>query len=126
MALPSPAIALARACPALPTCSAGSAPSGSGAPGQAIHSSGAPLPEGAEPEVQAGDAGQALASAIAGLGKAMLPLLLCDEAIEAKQLTVLEGPEEGRRAYWLVAPRPQWRQKKVRALVAFLTGGAGG
>ena len=55
----------------------------------------------------------------------MLPLLLCDEAIEAKQLTVLEGPEEGRRAYWLVAPRPQWRQKKVRALVAFLTGGAG-
>ena len=52
------------------------------------------------------------------------PLLLCDEAIEAKQLTVLEGPEEGRRAYWLVAPRPQWRQKKVKALVAFLTGGA--
>jgi LysR family glycine cleavage system transcriptional activator len=38
---------------------------------------------------------------------------------------VLEGPEEGRRAYWLVAPRPQWRQKKVKALVAFLTGGAG-
>jgi DNA-binding transcriptional LysR family regulator len=94
------------------------------APDQWIAWPGAPLPEGVEPEVQAGDAGQALASAIAGLGKAMLPLLLCDEAIEAKQLTVLEGPEEGRRAYWLVAPRPQWRQKKVRALVAFLTGGA--
>ena len=96
-----------------------------GAPDTWIAWPGAPLPEGVEPEVQAGDAGQALASAIAGLGKAMLPLLLCDEAIEAKQLTVLEGPEEGRRAYWLVAPRPQWRQKKVRALVAFLTGGAG-
>ena len=95
-----------------------------GAPDEWIAWPGAPLPEGAEPEVQAGDAGQALASAIAGLGKAMLPLLLCDEAIEAKQLTVLEGPEEGRRAYWLVAPRPQWRQKKVKALVAFLTGGA--
>ena len=29
----------------------------------------------------------------------------------------------GRRAYWLVAPRPQWRQKKVKALVEHLTGG---
>ena len=95
-----------------------------GAPDGWIGWPGCDVPEGAEPEVQAGDAGQALASAIAGLGKAMLPLLLCDEAIEAKQLTVLEGPEEGRRAYWLVAPRPQWRQKKVKALVAFLTGGA--
>ena len=27
-----------------------------------------------------------------------------------------------RRAYWLVAPLPQWRQKKVKALVAYLTG----
>ncbi|NNC58430.1 MAG: LysR family transcriptional regulator, partial [Erythrobacter sp.] len=31
------------------------------------------------------------------------------------------GPDEGRRAYWLVAPLPQWRQKKVKALVEFLT-----
>ena len=29
--------------------------------------------------------------------------------------------EEGRRAYWLIAPRPQWRQKKVKTLVAFLS-----
>jgi LysR family glycine cleavage system transcriptional activator len=29
-------------------------------------------------------------------------------------------PEPCRRAYWLVAPLPQWRQKKVKALVAFL------
>ena len=33
------------------------------------------------------------------------------------------GWDEGRRAYWLVAPRPQWRQKKVKALVGHLTGG---
>jgi hypothetical protein len=26
-----------------------------------------------------------------------------------------------RHGYWLVAPTPQWRQKKVKALVAFLT-----
>jgi LysR family glycine cleavage system transcriptional activator len=25
-------------------------------------------------------------------------------------------------AYWLVAPLPQWRQKKVKALVAALAG----
>lgn len=93
-----------------------------GAPDDWIGWSGAPLPEDEEPAIQAGNAGQALASALAGLGKAMLPLLLCEEAIESGALKVLQGPEEGRRAYWLVAPRPQWRQKKVKALVAFLTG----
>ena len=38
------------------------------------------------------------------------------------RLEALGPPEPTRRAYWLVAPRPQWRQKKVRALIAFLTG----
>ncbi|RXZ66520.1 LysR substrate-binding domain-containing protein [Pelagerythrobacter rhizovicinus] len=84
---------------------------------------GAPLPEGAEPTVEVGNAGQALSSAIAGLGKAVLPYLLVEDALEDGRLTVLEGPDEGRRAYWLVAPLPQWRQKKVKALVAFLTAG---
>jgi LysR family glycine cleavage system transcriptional activator len=81
---------------------------------------GAPLPEGVEAHVQVGNAGQALSSATAGLGKAIMPLLLVEDAIVAGRLEVLEGPDEGRRAYWLVAPLPQWRQKKVRALVAFL------
>lgn len=93
------------------------------APNAWIDWSGAPAPEGAEPAMQAGNAGQALASALAGLGKAMLPLLLCEEAIGSGRLQVLEGPDEGRRAYWLIAPRPQWRQKKVRALVDHLTRG---
>ncbi|QSB45622.1 LysR family transcriptional regulator [Altererythrobacter sp. FM1] len=92
-----------------------------GAPDEWIDWPGAPLPEGADAKVVAGNAGQALSSAVAGLGKAMLPYLLVEEAIEANRLEVLEGPDEGRRAYWLVAPTPQWRQKKVRALVAFLT-----
>jgi LysR family glycine cleavage system transcriptional activator len=65
--------------------------------------------------------GQALSSAIAGLGKSMLPALLVEEAVGRGLLEILEGPDEGRRAYWLVAPLPQWRQKKVKALVAFLT-----
>ena len=92
------------------------------APDEWVAWPGAPLPDGAEPALQVGNAGQALASALAGLGKAMLPLLLCEEALESGKLKVLEGPEDGRRAYWLVAPRPQWRQKKVKALVAFLAG----
>ena len=37
------------------------------------------------------------------------------------RLEQLEPPTKGQRAYWLVAPLPQWRQKKVKALVAFLT-----
>ncbi len=82
---------------------------------------GAPLPEGAEKRIEVGNAGQAWSSAITGMGKTILPYLLVEEAIEDGRLTVLEGPDEGRRAYWLVAPLPQWRQKKVKALVAFLT-----
>ncbi|MDE2435784.1 MAG: LysR family transcriptional regulator [Sphingomonadales bacterium] len=60
-----------------------------------------------------GDAGQALAAARAGLGRARVPALLVDDANAER--------EECRFAYWLVAPLPQWRQKKVKALVAFLT-----
>jgi LysR family glycine cleavage system transcriptional activator len=48
---------------------------------------------------------------------------LVEEAIAAGKLEILEGPSESRRAYWLVAPLPQWRQKKVRGLVAHLAAG---
>ena len=73
-------------------------------------------PGGDEGEVPlaVSDAGQALAAARAGMGRARVPALLADEG---------EGTREPcRRAYWLVAPAPQWRLKKVRALVGFLTG----
>jgi len=74
-----------------------------GAPGEA-----APL--------SVGDAGQALAAAQAGLGTARVPALLLGDAAEGER-------DSCRHAYWLVAPLPQWRQKKVKTLVAFLTGG---
>ncbi len=90
------------------------------APDEWIDWPGAPLPESASPTVEVGNAGQALSSAMAGMGKAILPYLLVSEAVDAGRLTILEGPDEGRRAYWLIAPPPQWRQKKVKALVAFL------
>ena len=92
------------------------------APDDWIDWPGAPLPEDAQPTVEVGNAGQALSSAMAGMGKAILPYLLVSEAVDAGRLKILEGPDEGRRAYWLVAPPPQWRQKKVKSLVEFLAG----
>ena len=81
---------------------------------------GDPTPDGDNDEpasVFVGDAGQALSAALAGLGKARVPALLAQEVAGT-------DPEPARRSYWLVAPAPQWRQKKVRALVTALTRGA--
>jgi LysR family transcriptional regulator, glycine cleavage system transcriptional activator len=58
------------------------------------------------------DAGLAMDAALAGLGRAVVPTMLAG----ADVATV-----EDERGYWLVAPLPQWRQKKVRALVEALT-----
>jgi DNA-binding transcriptional LysR family regulator len=74
-----------------------------------------------EPTLSVADAGQALAAAAAGLGVANVPALLAQSWIEAGRVEALGEPIAGRRAYWLVAPTPQWRQKKVKALVAHLT-----
>jgi LysR family glycine cleavage system transcriptional activator len=82
---------------------------------------GDPAPEGegasegaedAKPSIMVGDAGQAIAAALAGMGRAHVPVLLA---------AGLGEPIACRRAYWLVAPLPQWRQKKVKDLVAALT-----
>ncbi|MEO1967426.1 MAG: LysR substrate-binding domain-containing protein [Sphingomonadaceae bacterium] len=81
------------------------------------------LPDGAEPHFSVNNAGQALSSALAGLGRTMLPQLLVEEALADGRLKALAGPEPATRAYWLVAPLPQWRQRKVKALVEFLSKG---
>lgn len=57
------------------------------------------------------DAGLALDAALAGLGRARVPALLAGR----------DNGEPSAKAYWLVAPTPQWRQKKVREIVAALT-----
>lgn len=56
------------------------------------------------------DAGLALDAAQRGLGEALVPCLLAD----------LPPVHDDPRGYWLVAPLPQWRQKKVRMLVEAL------
>lgn len=58
------------------------------------------------------DAGLAMDAALAGLGRAMVPTMLAG----AHAATI-----EDDRGYWLIAPLPQWRQKKVKALVEALT-----
>ncbi len=83
---------------------------------------GAALPEGVLPCIKAGSAGQALSSALAGMGRTVLPLPLVEGAIERGELKALDEAVESRRSYWLVAPVPQWRSKKVKALVEYLTG----
>ncbi|MCW1384021.1 LysR family transcriptional regulator [Novosphingobium sp. KCTC 2891] len=85
---------------------------------------GDPAPDGSASDVQfsVGDAGTAISAAAAGLGKARVPLLLAEGAIEAGRVAAIGPAETGRRGYWLVAPLPQWRQKKVKALVSALSG----
>ncbi len=79
-------------------------------------------PEDARVALQVGNSGQALSSALAGHGRVWLPLPLVADAIADGRLQAHSEETDCRRAYWLLAPRPQWRQKKVKALVEFLTG----
>ena len=79
------------------------------------------LPEGTSACITTSSAGQAMSSALAGMGRTVLPLALVQSALERGALVKLDEPVESRRAYWLIAPLPQWRQKKVRALVSHLT-----
>ena len=83
---------------------------------------GAPLPDGTTPCIRAASPGQALASALAGMGRTIVPLALAENALAQGRLTALTEPEAATRAYWLLAPPPQWRSRKVKALVGFLAG----
>ncbi len=67
-----------------------------------------------------GDAGLALDSAAAGYGVARVPEALAAADIASGRIESLLDPEASDAGYWLVAPAPQWRQAKVKALVEFL------
>lgn len=82
---------------------------------------GDPAPGGGDVGFSVGDAGTAISAARAGLGRAHVPYQLAQGPLEAGRIVALGEPEPSRRGYWLVAPLPQWRQKKVRSLVAALT-----
>jgi LysR family transcriptional regulator, glycine cleavage system transcriptional activator len=92
-----------------------------GWPGGSLEDEGEDAASG--PAIAVNDAGQAIAAARAGMGRARVPALLVAGMIEAGMIEKAGEIEPSRRGYWLVAPRPQWRQKKVQALVAALTAG---
>ena len=71
--------------------------------------------------VRVGDAGLALDAAAQGLGRATVPELLAAEDLGRGRVAATGAATPYRLGYWLVAPLPQWRQKKVRALVDALT-----
>ncbi|SFP94284.1 LysR family transcriptional regulator [Sphingomonas rubra] len=81
---------------------------------------GGPVEDGAAMRVA--DAGLAIDAALAGLGRALVPALLAQRDLAAERLVALGEPSPSRLGYWLVAPTPQWRQKKVRDLVDRLAG----
>jgi LysR family glycine cleavage system transcriptional activator len=66
------------------------------------------------------DAGLAIDAAASGFGRASVPALLAEDDIASGRVKALGDVGESPLAYWLVAPTPQWRQKKVKALVAAL------
>lgn len=66
------------------------------------------------------DAGLALDAAAAGMGQARVPATLATVDLSSGRVIAIGIPEPITQAYWLIAPTPQWRQAKVRALVEFL------
>lgn len=81
---------------------------------------GCPLAKG-ESAMRLGDAGLAIDAAANGMGTACVPGLLAEADLAAGRVVALDSVQPSAQTYWLVAPTPQWRQKKVRALVEALT-----
>jgi len=94
------------------------APQGKGADAP-IAWPGCPVEDG-KAVMRVADAGLAIDAAANGFGRACVPELLARADIAAGRVEMV-GEARGGKGYWLIAPLPQWRQKKVKALVAALT-----
>ena len=90
-----------------------------GGPKRAIGWPGCPQQDG-DAAINVADAGLAIDAAAAGLGRATVPALLAQADIASGRIKELSR-KAGAKGYWLIAPIPQWRQKKVKALVAALS-----
>lgn len=67
--------------------------------------------------IAVGDAGLAIDAAAVGLGHATVPELLARTDLASGRIEQIGAPSSYPKGYWMVAPLPQWRQAKVRALV---------
>ena len=74
------------------------------------------------PGLTVADAGLAIDAAAAGLGVALVPATLAGADLAAGRVAAVGAAVASPHAYWLIAPTPQWRQAKVRAIVEFLLG----
>ena len=71
--------------------------------------------------IRVADGGLAIEAAANGFGRARVPQLLAQADIAAGRVRQVGDTTPTLLAYWLIAPLPQWRQKKVKALVEALT-----
>lgn len=70
-----------------------------------------------EAQLRVADAGLAIDAAARGFGRALVPALLVDDDVANGRVALAGEPIDQGLGYWLFAPLPQWRQKKVKALV---------
>ncbi len=75
----------------------------------------------ADSGLRVADAGLAIDAAASGFGTTCVPMLLAEADLASGRIRALDNAKPSDNAYWLIAPLPQWRQKKVRSLVEALT-----
>ena len=75
--------------------------------------------------VHVADAGLAIDAAAQGFGIATVPALLAEADVVNGRVQKYGQDQPTAHAYWLIAPLPQWRQKKVKLVVAALMGALG-
>lgn len=91
-----------------------------GGPDHKIDWPGCPAEDGTA-IMRVADAGLAIEAAANGFGHANVPLLLAEKDLAEARVRQVGELRPSSRAYWLIAPLPQWRQKKVKGLVEALT-----
>lgn len=67
------------------------------------------------------DAGLAIDAAANGFGRAQVPLLLAEADLASGRVRAVDNAKPSANGFWLIAPLPQWRQKKVRALIDWVS-----
>lgn len=72
--------------------------------------------------IRVADGGLAIEAAANGFGRAYVPLLLAEADLATGRVRRVGEAVPSPLSYWLIAPLPQWRQKKVKALVEALAG----
>ena len=89
--------------------------------GRKIHWPGCPVSENEAPLIRVADAGLAIEAASNGFGYSWVPKMLVQQDLETNRVRLTDDKSISSRGYWLIAPLPQWRQKKVQSFVAALT-----